>query len=111
METVSDIVGRFEAVIIKPAMLLIFTAGFFMFVWGLVVFLFNLGDKSEHTKGKEHIVWGLVGMFVMVSVYGILALLNNTFDLGCDPKTRICNPDMSRIEKIIKPTLDANVLR
>ena len=27
-------------------------------------------------------LWGIVGMLIMVSVYGILSLLDNTFGLG-----------------------------
>lgn len=110
MGTVTDIVGRLETVIIKPALLLVFTAGFFIFVWGLVVFLFNLDEGPERDKGKKHMIYGLIGMFIMVSVYGILTLLSDTFNLGCDPKKGTCNYDMSRIERATKPIFDASGL-
>ena len=78
----------------KPAILLVFTAGFFLFVWGLVEFIFKLDAGGEHQEGKDHMLWGIVGMLIMVSVYGILNLLDSTFNLQ---STR---PDMSRLQNI-----------
>ncbi|HEY4513872.1 MAG TPA: hypothetical protein VJH69_00955 [Candidatus Paceibacterota bacterium] len=110
MTSVAEIVQRLETYIINPALLLIFTAGFFLFIWGLVMFLINIEEKDKRNTGKDHMVWGLVGMFVMVGVYGILALISNTFDLGVDPRNpQSFNPDMSRIERITKPLFEKSL--
>jgi len=107
MNAVKELIGRLETYIINPALLLIFTAGFFLFIWGLVMFLINLEDTSKREEGKKHMTWGLVGMFVMIGVYGILAIISNTFDLGVDPRNpQSFNPDMSRIEQIVRPLFD-----
>jgi hypothetical protein len=96
MNNGAALLERFVDVIIDPAILVIFTAGFFMFVWGLVQFIMDL-DKGAHKKeGVNHMVWGLVGMFVMASVYGILSLLDNTFELNAFSG----QPDMSRWQEI-----------
>lgn len=81
MVPAEQLLGRFIDFIITPAIMLVFTAGFFLFVWGLVQFLWNL-DEGSHEEGKRHMIWGIVGMFVMVSVWGIIMLLNATFSLG-----------------------------
>lgn len=98
MNAATDLVGRFTTYIIDPAILLVFAAGFFLFTWGLVQFLGALGDNESGTRreaGKRHIVWGLVGMLVMISVYGIIALLDNTFNLRT-----FQGPDMNRLNNI-----------
>lgn len=95
----AQLIENFVTFIINPAILLIFTAGFFMFVWGLVQFMIDLNKGGEHEDGKRHMLWGIVGMFVMASVYGILALLNNTFGLDAFSGT----PDMSRWQDINIP--------
>jgi len=82
MNAATDLVGRFTTYIIDPAILLIFSAGFLLFMWGLVQFLFNVESDSGRKEGKDHMLWGLAGMVVMISVYGIIALLDNTFSLG-----------------------------
>ena len=90
--------GKFVAYIIDPAILIIFSLGFFMFIWGLIEFLWKLGEGGDNDEGKQHMLWGIVGMFIMVSVYGIIALLDNTFGLD------IANPDVGRLENISTPT-------
>ncbi|PIR83699.1 hypothetical protein COU18_03430 [Candidatus Kaiserbacteria bacterium CG10_big_fil_rev_8_21_14_0_10_51_14] len=82
MNSVSDVMGKFVTYIIDPAILLIFSAGFFLFLWGLVEFMWKLNAGGENDEGKKHMLWGVIGMFIMVSVYGILSLIINTFDLG-----------------------------
>lgn len=94
-----QLLENFVTFIVNPAILVIFTAGFFLFTWGLVVFILDLNKGGEHEDGKKHMLWGIVGMFVMASVYGILTLLNNTFDLDAFSGT----PDMSRYENIDLP--------
>src|SRR3990167_2068068 len=100
MDYLTKLVDRFVTLIIDPTILLVFTAGFLLFLWGLVVFVFNLGEGGENTEGKQHMLWGIVGMLVMVSVFGIIALINNTFNLGVRPDGRSYKPDMSRLNNI-----------
>lgn len=94
MQAANSLVGRFVDYIIDPAILIIFSAGFFLFLWGLVVFLWNIDEGAENTAGKQHMIWGIVGMLVMVSVYGIISIIDNTLELD------IANPDVSRIQNV-----------
>jgi uncharacterized RDD family membrane protein YckC len=96
MGAAANVLDRIVDYIVNPAILIVFTAGFFMFVWGIVQFLWTL-DEGGKSDGKQHMLWGIVGMLVMVSVYGIIALIDNTFDLDID------NPDMSRINNVTLP--------
>jgi len=77
-----SIVTRFWNYLISPAILLVFALGFFLLTWGLVEFLWKLNEGGDNKEGKQHMLWGIVGMLIMVSVYGILSLLDNTFGLG-----------------------------
>lgn len=96
MEAASSLVNKFVDVIIDPAILVIFAAGFFMFLWGLVQFLWNLNEGATN-NGKQHMLWGMVGMLIMVSVYGIITLIDTTFSLN------ISNPDVSRLNNVNAP--------
>ncbi|OGG58046.1 hypothetical protein A2853_00950 [Candidatus Kaiserbacteria bacterium RIFCSPHIGHO2_01_FULL_55_17] len=94
-----QLLENFVTYLINPAILVIFTAGFFLFTWGLVRFLLDLDKGANREQHIQHMVWGVVGMFVMASVYGILALLDNTFDLNAFSGT----PDTSRWQDINIP--------
>lgn len=85
METTEAIIDRLVDLIISPLILLVFAAGFFFFMWGLVKFLWNSREGEINDDGKNHMLWGIVGMFLMVSVWAILNILLSTF--GIDPNT------------------------
>ena len=53
-----------------------------VFAWGMIQFIGNAGNEAARKKGKEFMTWGLVGLFVMVSVWGLVAVLGNTFGVG-----------------------------
>ena len=76
MTPATELVDRFVDFIINPAILIIFTFGFFLFTWGLVQFLWNLDEGGENAAGKQHMLWGIVGMLIMVSVYGIINIVD-----------------------------------
>jgi hypothetical protein len=99
MTAIETLIGRFVDIIVNPLILLVFAAGFFLFVWGLVQFLFHLDEGGKHDEGVKHMMWGIVGMFVMVSVYGIIMLMNNTFSLGI-----FGPPDTSQLNGISVPS-------
>jgi len=90
--------SRINTYIVNPLLLVVFALGFFMFVYGLVEFLWKLNEGGENSEGKKHMVWGIVGMLIMVSVYGILDVVTGTF--GIDYR----NPDVSSINNISAPS-------
>lgn len=104
MSAAQNIINKFIDVIVNPAMLVVFTLGFFLFVWGLVQFLKALNEGGEAKEGKQHMLWGIAGMLIMISVYGIIALISNTFGLGINQRGTY-NPDTSRLQNINVGTL------
>ena len=84
MTGVTDLVNKFTDLIIRPAVDVLFAAGFFLFVWGLIEFLRDMNEGSDTRRGKQHMLWGIVGMLIMISVLGILSLLNATFGFGIE---------------------------
>lgn len=97
MNAGTQLIDRVVDYIINPAILVIFALGFFLFVLGLVEFLWNLRSGEVQNNGKQHMIWGIVGMLIMVSVYGIISLIDETFELD------FSNPDTSRLDNIQTP--------
>ncbi len=52
------------------------------FFWGMVQFLRNSGDAKAREEGKQKMIWGVIAIFVMVSIFGIIKLIGST--LGID---------------------------
>jgi len=63
---------------------LFITLAIVVFFWGLIKYLWDMGeDKSE---GLKIMMYGVIAIFVMVSIWGIIRLLQNTFSVtSTDP--------------------------
>jgi hypothetical protein len=54
-----------------------------VFFWGLVKFIFRVGgDEKAVGDGKKLMIWGLVALFIMVSIWGILRFAYGEFSFG-----------------------------
>lgn len=81
--SIENFAGCITNVILNPVMALLFVAGFLVFLWGIVEFMSGLssGEGGEKvTNGKSHMLWGVVGMFVMVAAYAILKMVQASVD-------------------------------
>jgi ABC-type phosphate transport system permease subunit len=86
--SVSDtLITKFGTYIVNPLLLVIFAAGFFMFMWGLFQFMLNSSNSESTSEGQKHMIYGTLGMLIMVSVYGIISLLDSTFGLNLSNPT------------------------
>jgi uncharacterized RDD family membrane protein YckC len=79
-----QIYSKIIEAIINPALMLLFTVGFFFFVFGIVEFMNEIRKGGDGRAGKQHMLWGVVGMVIMSSIWGIMGLINSTFGLGID---------------------------
>ena len=61
----------------------LFAVAFIVFLWG-AFYTFILGANSEEVKekGKNLMLWGLIGFFVMVSIWGLVNILTGTITFG-----------------------------
>ena len=72
-----DIVTFVNASIIP----LFYTLAFLLFVIGMVRFFF-LGGEEGREKGRQFMLWGIIGFVVMFSVWGIVRLLLATLGVS-----------------------------
>ena len=63
-----DILNRLIPVLIAVALV--------VFFWGLIQYI------RTHKGGKDIMIAGLVGLFIMVSVWGIIRIAQNTLGVG-----------------------------
>lgn len=83
---VTDIYGLSDLVltIINEILVpIIFAIAFIVFIWGIFqFFIAGKQDPETRDKGKSLMFWGLIGFFVMVSVWGLVNILVNSLDLN-----------------------------
>lgn len=76
--TTSSIIGALISNIVQPLIKLMFIVAILVFVWGVVEMIINASNDTKRSEGQKHIMWGLIGLFIMFAVYGILNLIVNT---------------------------------
>lgn len=81
MITINSLLGKINEFILNPIIILLFVVALVVFFWGLVEFIYKAGSEDGRETGKRNMIWGIVGMVVMVSVYGIIRLVLNTFGI------------------------------
>src|SRR3989344_8184898 len=78
-DTLQALVNQINAVIntIVP-----FLVGFavLIIIWGVFNYISGAGDEEKRAQAKQYIVWGVVGVFIMLSVWGLVNVLVNSFD-------------------------------
>lgn len=73
--------------IVNPFILLLMGVAAVYFLWGVVETIMYAGDPAKREQGRSHMIWGIVGLVIMVGVYGILNILLNTFGIDLPPET------------------------
>lgn len=83
--------------LIKLALPIVAGLALLYFLWGIAQFIFKADSDKAREEGRQKMVWGIVALFVLISVWGIISSLgyifrvdthsygtNNTYDPGCD---------------------------
>lgn len=65
--------------IFTPVYQLAVVTAIIYFLYGAAKFMFDLNHPEEKNTGKQHLLWGLVGLFIILSVGGILGLFADMF--------------------------------
>lgn len=64
---------------------IVFGLALIFFFWGLAQFILKSGDPKNHEEGRNKMIWGVVVLFVMISIYGIINGLGNLINIHPDP--------------------------
>lgn len=64
--------------IVNPVIALMVGIAVLYFLWGAFEFIRNAESSDERKKGGMNMLWGAIGLFLMATAYGVLALISNT---------------------------------
>lgn len=70
-------INRVEYLILNPIIGFMFAIAVLYFIYGIVEFILGAENEDKRETGKKHMIYGIIGMFVMVAVYGIMNLLGD----------------------------------
>lgn len=75
-------VAKIFRVVIDPLVQLLFAAAVFYFIYGVFKYIKDADDSSSRVDGANHVLWSTIGLFIMISVWGIIKILQNTIGVS-----------------------------
>ncbi len=78
---VNTLVADFGA-IVDLALPIVGSIALLALFWGIAMYIFASGDENKKDKAKHLMIWSVVALFVMVSIWGITTWIGD--QLGID---------------------------
>lgn len=73
------LVNRLTVIVVGIALL--------VFFWGLTKFILSAGSEVDKQKGKDLMIYGVIALFVMVSIWGLVSFIQDELFPGADYNT------------------------
>lgn len=67
--------------IINPLIIFMFALAMVFFLYGVLEFFLNQDNEEAKTNGKSHMIWGVIGLTIMIGVWSILGMIISTFNI------------------------------
>jgi len=77
--------------LLGKAVPLIISLAVVWFMWNVFQYAVA-GDEEKKSTAKTQMIWGVVGIAVMVSIWGLIGLLQGTFGVGSVPAQNVSLP-------------------
>jgi len=76
--TAKGLLDKIVINVLDPIVYLMFTIATVVFIWGVFQFIRNAESVDGKEEGSQHILYGIIGLAIMLSVYGIIHILMGT---------------------------------
>ena len=82
LDTFDVYVSRGITEFVNPAIYLLSSLAFVWFLYGVFMFILARvnGEDEGITKGKQHMLWGLIGLVIIFSAGSIYKLITGFFE-------------------------------
>ena len=77
MEAMQAFINKILALAVWPFVGFVFALAIAVFLFGLMEFALGADSEEKRSKGKLHIFWGIIGLFIMFAVWGIISIIMN----------------------------------
>lgn len=81
LTSIGNILNWASCTLIKSVVPLLFSLAVVGFIWGIIQYSLNPDNEEKRKKGKSYMMWGIIALFVMVSMWGLVGILTKTFGI------------------------------
>jgi len=76
--TFADLVKEFVG-LVNIVIPVLFSLALVLFLWGGVRYIYKAGDAKGKSEERSALGWGLLALFILFSIWGIIRLLEEAF--------------------------------
>lgn len=81
-DSLSGLINAITNVVGRTLIPLLLTLALAVFFYRIVISIYKVGDNPKAvSEGKTLLFWGIVALFVMISIWGITGIISNTFGI------------------------------
>lgn len=80
-ETLMDLIAQVNYVGSGTVLPFLIGIGFFILLFGIVNYIRNGDNEEKRAEGRMFIIWGIISIFMMLSIWGFVNILVGTFNL------------------------------
>jgi hypothetical protein len=73
-----EIVQRLFTNLVNPFLAVLFILAILYFFYGVLMYLIRGDDPEKRAQGARHILYGTIGLVIMVSAWGLIAFVQST---------------------------------
>lgn len=74
-------VEKLNDIILFPLIALLTGVAMLYFLWGAFQYIANADNDQARSTGRQHMLWGVIGLLIMLSAYTILLIAAGTIGL------------------------------
>lgn len=94
--------GRIIFVLLDLLALVTFIVGalaMIWFFWGIIQYVLKADNEEKQMQARSYMIYAVIGMFVMFSIWGLVNLVRNTFFWGgpLDPLLHLTPADIPKV--------------
>lgn len=75
--TIQALIGKVVGTLLAPLIPILIGLAVIAFFWGLVKYIY--GGAKEIGEARQLILWGIISIFAMVSIWGLVSIVQGTF--------------------------------
>jgi hypothetical protein len=79
LRSIAGFLNFFTCTMVSSVIPLLFTLATAGFIWGIIQYFLNPENEEKRSQGKSYMLWGIIALFVMVSMWGLVGVIGNTF--------------------------------
>lgn len=76
--SIDEFIERVSVAVFNPLVILLFAWAFLVFLWGIFQFVYAGEESKDREDGKRHLLYGVIGMTIMVAAYAIMEIIRAT---------------------------------